>query len=439
MIFDDLSPAARKTLSALATALPTSEWRAVELWLGTFYRFQLEWLLDFNRFSLILKSRQIGASHTIAGAAVLWALVGETTTVISLGQREADEVVDKARKHAEALQAFGSEWARFGKQAAQKLEFASGGRILSLPNTSAGRSFSGNVILDEVAYYDRPEEVWDGAGGTALHGYRIRVLSTPNGAGDFWHGMWTDPKQHQGYTKHAVTLDDAIADGLPVNIEDCWKLARGDERIFGQLFRCAFIDGQLQYLPTEALDACTVDDTYAYDGVCYAGMDVGRTNDRTELVIVRRDADGVRWTQYAESCKRTAYQDIERLAALAFSTTWNVKRLCIDATGMGAFPAEQLQKRFGRMRVEPVQFTAQSKEDLATGLYSAFTDATVRIPAADKLLRADLLSIRRIVTSAGNVRYDAPQTSDGHGDRAWAFALALHACSGPDRRRHEVS
>jgi len=434
----DLSPTAQRTLDALANALPASEWRAVSLWLGTFYRFQLEWLLDFNRFSLILKSRQIGASHTIAGAAVLWALFGETTTVISLGQREADEVLDKANKHAQALQSFGSEWARFNRQASQKLEFASGGRILSLPNTSAGRSFSGNVILDEVAYYERPEEVWDGAGGTALHGYRIRVLSTPNGSGDFWHGLWSDPKQHKGYTRHAVTLDDAVADGLPVALADCWKLARGDERIFGQLFRCAFLDNALQYLPTEAIDACTVDDCFAYEGVCYAGMDLGRSNDRTELVIVRRDPDGIRWVQYAESCKRTATADIERLAALAFSPTWNVKRLCIDATGMGTFPAEQLQKRFGRTRVEPVTFTAQSKEDLATGLYSALTDQSVRISSNDKLLRADLFSIRRIVTSAGNVRYDAPQTDEGHGDRAWALALALHACSGPDRRRHEV-
>lgn len=434
-----LSDEARRTLAALAKALPPPEWHAVELWLGTFYRFQLEWLLDFNRFSLILKSRQIGASHTIAAASVLWAMLGETTTVISLGQREADEVVDKARKHAEALRAFGSDWARFGKQAAQKLEFASGGRILSLPNTSAGRSFSGNVVLDEVAYYERPEEVWDGAGGTALHGYRIRVLSTPNGAGDFWHGLWSDPRQHAGYTRHKVTLDQALADGMPVSLDDCRKLARGDDRIFGQLFRCEFLDNAQQYLPTEAIEACMVDDPYVYEGICFAGMDLGRVNDRTELVILRRDTNGIRWHQYAESCKRTAFEDIERLASLAFSPTWNVKRLCIDATGMGTFPAEQLQKRFGRTRVEPVQFTASSKEDLATNLYSAFTDQTVRIPRADKLLRDDLTSIRRIVTSAGNVRYDAPQTSEGHGDRAWAFALALHACSGPDRRRHEVT
>lgn len=432
-----LSEAALRTLEGLSR-LPDNEWQAVQLWLSTFYRFQLEWLLDWGRFSLILKSRQIGCSHTIAAASVLWAMMGETTTIISLGQREADEVLDKASKHAQALSRLGSLWAQPKRTKSKELELMSGGRIMSLPNSSAGRSFSGNVILDEVAYYDHPEEVWDGAGGTALHGYRIRVLSTPNGAGDFWYGLWSDPKQHQGYTKHMVTLDDAIGDGMPVNIEDCWKLARGDGRVFGQLFRCEFINNAQQYIPSEALYGCAVADTYSYEGICYAGMDLGRVNDRTELVIVKKDSRGIRWMQYAESAKRTAYEDIERFAALAFSPTWNVRRLCIDATGMGAFPAERLQKRFGRSRVEPVTFTATLKEDLATGLYSAFTEQTIRIPSNDKLLLTDLSSIRRIVTNAGNVRYDAPQTDDGHGDRAWALALALHACSGPDRRRYEV-
>jgi phage FluMu gp28-like protein len=109
---------------------------------------------------------------------------------------------------------------------------------------------------------------------------------------------------------------------------------------------------------------------------------------------------------------------------------------------MGAFPADEMQKRHGRMRVEPVVFTQQSKEDLATSLYTAFTQKTVHIPRADKnlgagavefgcaqKLRDDLCSIRRVITIAGNIRYDAPHTDEGHADRAWALALALHGCN----------
>src|SRR5689334_7390568 len=98
-----LSPEALAAKAALRQALPAREWRAVELWLGTFYRYQQEWLLDWGRFSLLNKSRQIGASHVYAGCGVLWGMLGETTTVVSIGEREALEVVQKAAKHAEAL------------------------------------------------------------------------------------------------------------------------------------------------------------------------------------------------------------------------------------------------------------------------------------------------------------------------------------------------
>jgi phage FluMu gp28-like protein len=34
-----------------------------------------------------------------------------------------------------------------------------------------------------------------------------------------------------------------------------------------------------------------------------------------------------------------------------------------------------------------------------------------------------------MVTESGAIRFDAPRTVDGHADRAWSLALALHACS----------
>ncbi|MFW5837703.1 MAG: hypothetical protein ACOCVM_06810, partial [Desulfovibrionaceae bacterium] len=42
-------------------------------------------------------------------------------------------------------------------------------------------------------------------------------------------------------------------------------------------------------------------------------------------------------------------------------------------------------------------------------------------------IRADLRSVTKQTTSAGNIRFTAERTPDGHADRFWALALALSA------------
>lgn len=431
-----LSDAAESGLRALTTALPSREGEVLTAWLSTFYAYQREWLLDFARFSLVNKARQIGASHTYAAQASMWgAFLGETTTVISVGEREALEVADKAKRHARVLTSLGSKMARTARVSAQEVRFRGGGRVLALPNSSGGRSYSGNVMLDEVAYYQRPELTWDGAAAVVMHGYRLRGFSTPNGVGNFWHDTWTKAES-LGYRTHEITIDRARADGLRVAEDELWKMARGDPRLYDQLFRCKFLDGVNQLIPAAAIEACTADSTFRApgDGECFAGLDLGRSADRTELVVVRVVPDMVNgepypraYVQHVETCKRTDDADIDRLAALAFAPPFSCRRLAVDATGMGTFPSERLQKRYGEMRVWPVSFTLQSKEDLATTMHHAFVNDWIRIPRSDTTLRDEIASIRREVTRAGNVRFDAPQTSEGHGDRAWALALSLHA------------
>lgn len=349
------------------------------------------------------------------------------------------------------LLALGSRWAQPGRDTATLLTFRqSGGKILALPATSGGRSFSGNVLLDEFAYHGtHAKDVWDGAGGTITRGFKLRVMSTPNGVGNMWHEIYTDPKQNKGYNLHEVTLQEAIDQGLEVDMDECWKNARNDPRVFDQMFNCKFLGGDLQYIPTDAVNACSTDDLYTFDGYYYAGLDIGRTADKTVLIVVRKDpVSGVRTVARIVSCKRTDSTRLENIVAEAF-TKFKIKRLCVDSSGIGAFPAERIQRRHGRTRVEAVTFTLQSKEELATSLYSAFTERTVRIPQTDgaihdlqanaaAALRQDVCSIRREITAAGNVRYDAPHTDSGHADSAWALALALHASGGPNRQRHTV-
>jgi phage FluMu gp28-like protein len=105
-------------------------------------------------------------------------------------------------------------------------------------------------------------------------------------------------------------------------------------------------------------------------------------------------------------------------------------RICIDATGLGIGWSDDAQDRFGTHRVEAVTFTGPVKEALAYPLRGAMEDRAVRIPD-DAIIRADLRKVQKVVTAAGNIRFVAESTPDGHADRFWALALALHAGSVP--------
>lgn len=431
-------------LGTIRPALPAREFAALSAWVSTFYPFQREWLLETALFAICNKGRQIGMTHTTAGWAVLrGAFMGETTTIISKGERESLEMLDAVEKHAGVLVALGSVWARGASPRGQwrtgeQSRFASGGRAIALPASSGGRSFSGNVILDEFAYHEgRADKVWDGAAAVALHDFCVRIISTPNGTGNLFHTLWSDPKQSEGYARHLVPIERAIDEGYPVDLKKCWQIAHGDPRVYAQKFQCSFLDGAEQYLATSDITAAIDDDACGQcQGDVYAGLDVGLVNDLSSLVIVRQDAyTGRCHIVDREDWKRTDWT-AQQEGIEAAHRRWNFRRLCVDATGLGSVPAELLQKKLGRQRVEPVTFSSHTKEELATTLYQAFADRMV-VMRRDRDLVDDLCAIRRIVTTGGAVRYDAERSERGHADRAWALALALYACSSKPARRNE--
>ncbi len=442
-----MSPKVAAALVKYRETLPKSEAEALAAWASTFWAFQRGWLFEDADLAICNKSRQIGFSHTTAGVAVRWgAFHGELTTVISEGKVEAKEVLDKSRRHAAVLQSLGSEMARTTRSNSNEIVFASGGRIIALPSTG-GRGFSGNVFLDEFSYQEHADEVWENTAPVTLLGGKMRVSSTPNGVGNEFHGLW-DIARNGGQSRsskpsrwvpYEVPLEVAITEGYPVDMDKCWDLAKGDPRLFAQMFQCSFLDNEFQYVPTADIDACcTTEPTPPVDPTAeyFAGLDIGREADLTVLLVVRLER-GVRRVVHVETMKRTDSDGLEAMVARAFDT-YKLKRLCIDSTGLGTFPAERIKNRhsekadvaYRRPRVEPVPFTPNSKEKLATGMYAAFTSRNVLIPANDAALRKDIAAIRRMVSASGNVIYDAPRTSEGHADRAWALALALHACGG---------
>jgi phage FluMu gp28-like protein len=158
------------------------------------------------------------------------------------------------------------------------------------------------------------------------------------------------------------------------------------------------------------------------------GMDIGRTSDLTVMWIVER-ISGQFFTRKIFTLQNKTFSEQE---AVLYDLLSNpaIRRTCIDSTGLGMQLAERAQEKFGTYRVEGVRFSAQVKEELAYPVRAAFEDKAVKIPRDDQI-RADLRGIKKVTTTAGNIRFEADRGANGHSDRFWALALAIHAAAEP--------
>jgi phage FluMu gp28-like protein len=213
---------------------------------------------------------------------------------------------------------------------------------------------------------------------------------------------------------------------MNVDMEFCWEMARHDPRVFGQLFECKFLDGDFQYIPSELLKRQTVETPANQYGETWAGLDIGETRDRTCLVIVQGDKSRIQ-VSHCETHGKTDDELIHHLINKAFSQ-YGCTRLCLDRTGMGTFPSQRAVREHGP-KVEPVLFGSKEKEAMAGRLYQTLADGILFLNRDDRDMTDDIMYIRRTVTEAGTVRFEAPRTAKGHADRAWALMLAVQASS----------
>ena len=161
----------------------------------------------------------------------------------------------------------------------------------------------------------------------------------------------------------------------------------------------------------------------------YVGVDVGRKHDLCVIDVGERVGDVI-WDRVRLEFQNRSFSEIESELFLLLKLP-QVKRMCIDATGMGMQLAERAEDRFA-WKVQPITFTAPVKEELAFGLRSDFQERKLRIVSDDKL-RSDLRGIKKEVGLSGNIRF-LGESKDGHCDRFWALALRQYAA----RYRSEV-
>jgi len=388
-----------------------------------------------ERFTWNCWARQTGKSFTFGLRRLMRGILRRRTQVIlSAGERQSREVMEKVRQHCHAMRVYSElvETAFLDDASIRQLEIRlpQGVRIIGLPaNPQTARGYTGDVFLDEFAMHRDDEAIWSALFPTLLRGQgELDVASTPRGRKNVFFRI----RQNTSFSRTTLTLEDAIAQGLPVNAAEI-RAALGDELAWRQEFCCEFADEATAFLTLDMIGRCrdvrlTTSLNWARleqrDAEVYAGVDIGRWRDLTVIWLWERIGDEF-VTRGVDVMQDTPFMvQEERIARVLGQRA--VRRCCVDATGMGAQLAESLTSRFGDHFVERVSFTNALKSELAGRLRVLAERGRLRIPA-DEAITRDWHSISKFTTSGGNVRFDADRSSGSHADRFWAAALALHA------------
>ena len=153
------------------------------------YDFQTDLLNTFNdnRFTIILKARQLGIS-TITAAYVVWLMLfhrDKNILIMATKFSTASNLVKKVKHMLKHLPNF-IKIAEVSVDNRASFELSNGSQIkASSTSADAGRSEALSLlVVDEAAHVEGLDELWTGLYPTLSTGGRCIALSTPNGVGN---------------------------------------------------------------------------------------------------------------------------------------------------------------------------------------------------------------------------------------------------------------
>lgn len=329
------------------------------------------------------------------------------------------------------------------------LEFTNGTKIYALSsNPSQFRSKGGKVVIDEYAFHKDQKALWKAAFASAkMWGYPIRVISTHHGKQTNFYKIIQKIKAGKlNYSLHTVPFIKAVEDGLADKVKgrtltkkerlafvEEVKQDAGDEITWQEEFCCQPMDETTAFLTYEMINSCkelnieVMFDKLATLEDLYLGYDVARKGHKSVITIFEK-VGNIKFLRYKVILRNMRFRDQKKML-YTFLDMKNLRRACIDATGIGNNLAEDAVIDYGKQKVEAITFTNSSKEEMATLLYIAMEDKNLRIDFnIEQDFIEDLHSIKKIPTKT-TTRLDAEETENGHADCFWSCALGIFASS----------
>ncbi|MBL7998272.1 MAG: hypothetical protein JNL32_06485 [Candidatus Kapabacteria bacterium] len=438
--------------------------------------YQRAWLNDKSQLKTAEKSRQIGFTWVQALEDVMDIGVEQLCERSYLSSKDLSSIelyIDYckfwAKRVGVIMEDIGVELIDVDRDvSARCMRFKHGGKIYGTSSSiGALRGKNGKIGLDEFAFHKDAEQLWDAAQPATTWGFPLREFSSHNGKNTLFYQhcvggkLPASDKHHFPTSVHTITLYDAVRSGMLSKIrkhtvsigeqnewmQSQFNKSRGAKNIVwvapdGTEFRvsqaamqeylCMPVDESTAFMSYDFIGQCTRGDILTNDlnsisGDLYVGMDIARKRNLSVIWIAELIGER-KYTRKVIVMEKTEFRT-QRDVLYSVLKHPRLRRCCIDASGIGAQLAEDTVRDFGRYAVEDVLFTNAVKSTLAEGLRRSMEDSNFLIPDDDNV-REDFHSIKKEVTSAGHVRFDAKESDEGsHADRFWAAALCNYAHS----------
>jgi phage FluMu gp28-like protein len=445
-------------------------------------------------------SRQIGKSYTLASWAVdrLLTRPGRLVTVLSNSRDNGAEFVQKCAEiclklglaeaaHAAGAPGFETEDMStdlFYENMRMEVRITVGGKAgrikVLAANPRTARGFSGDLILDEFAFHEDSNAIWEAAEPilSSSPDFLCRIASTGNGTHNMFYRMSAGDGLNDGrpfvspagFKVCRVTRSEAWKQGVKVYDPNTRKPitpveARAkslDKRAYDQNYECKFNAENMCLLTHELIsaaesDAITIDDQKwsaqtlerltKLSTPIVAGQDIGRNRDLSVVVLLSRVGLQLRVVGMLRMSGMSLPDQQDQVNRICRFQQF--RGYCGDMTGLGLGLVEYLQRKWGDYRIKGVNFsttepitdamrsdgdrreTAKVTEIMATRLLEVFNDRSIQDLPMDQELRDDLRKPEKITSPGGKVSIAAVRDEAGHADHFWGLALAIRAAQEP--------
>lgn len=222
---------------------------------------QLELLYCQDQNTLTVWPRQAGKSQTCAARVLHQACFDPGDVVILAGEKkgQAREVFEKAF----AMHATLSEQGALPEveKSGDELRFANGSRVLALPSTVESiRGYAAKLALVDEAAFTEDGTLAKVSPMLTTTGGKLICASTPNGATGWFHDAWHHGGD--GWNRLTVTIEQMLA--YPNARLTRAEIARQRMILtplqFRQEYLLEWLDGDLQFFPTETIESALCDD-----------------------------------------------------------------------------------------------------------------------------------------------------------------------------------